>query len=164
MQDEMELKKEKKVTVKNMADFSKEVWDRDGDKLFAMKGAILLNTEFDEVLFLDSDNLAAVDPTFLFDTPAFKETGAIFWPDFWKTKGDNHIWKILDISCPNEYEQESGQILIRKSHPGVMKALQLAFYIQKEQGIYKELILGDKDTFRLAWRTYKVPYHMVVLG
>lgn len=163
------LSKIDKVAVMNMKDYISESLDRDGGKLFSMKAAILLYTNFEEILFLDSDNIAATDPTLLFDSPAFKETGAIFWPgftifklDFWKTKADNPIWQLLELECTNEYEQESGQIMIRKT-PQVYKALQLTLYFQRQRGIYSELLLGDKDTFRLAWRILKVPYHMVLL-
>ena len=48
-----------------------------------------------------------------------------------------------------------------KKTPEVYKALQVALYFQRQRGIYSELLLGDKDTFRLAWRLLKVPYHMV---
>ena len=148
------------VMVMNMKDYIRESLDRDGGKLFSMKAAILLYSKFEEILFLDSDNIPANDPTILFNSPAFKETGTIFWPDFWKTKADNPIWEVLELDCTNEYEQESGQILIKKT-PLVYKALQLSLYFQRQRGIYSELLLGDKDTFRLAWRVLKAPYHMV---
>lgn len=50
---------------------------------FQIKAAAIINSSFKEVLYLDSDNLSATDPTFLFDTPEYKSTGALFWPDFW---------------------------------------------------------------------------------
>lgn len=39
---------------------------------------------FAEVLYLDSDNIALTDPTFLFEHPVYQERGAVFWPDFHK--------------------------------------------------------------------------------
>jgi hypothetical protein len=50
---------------------------------FQIKAAAIINSSFKELLYLDSDNLPAHDPTFLFDTPEYKSTGALFWPDFW---------------------------------------------------------------------------------
>lgn len=60
---------------------------------------------------MDSDNTALADPSFLFDSPALVETGAIFWKDFWKTHPKNPIWDILGLDCVDEFEQESGQVL-----------------------------------------------------
>jgi Mannosyltransferase putative len=45
-----------------------------------VKPFALLHCRFAEVLLLDADNVPIVDPTFLFDTPKFQRTGAIFWP------------------------------------------------------------------------------------
>jgi hypothetical protein len=132
-----------------------------GSRMYAMKGAALLHTSFDEILFLDSDNIPARDPTFLFETDAFKETGALFWKDYWMTKPNNPIYKILDLPCVEENEFESGQMVIKKSKKGVQEALELAFYMQRNAHVYYEIFHGDKDSFRFAWRYLKVPYHQV---
>ncbi|KAJ2993918.1 hypothetical protein HDV02_001996 [Globomyces sp. JEL0801] len=155
----------KNVTVQNLSSFAK-LHLTSG---FQMKGASLLYTSYDEVLFLDSDNIPARDPTFLFDTPAFKETGTLFWKDFWyssdtndrKTTSYNPIWSLTNITCIDEFEQESGQVLVRRTSPGVYQSLKLAFYMQKNSDLYFELVLGDKDTFRFAWRLLKTPFHFV---
>ena len=84
----------------------------EGDKMFEMKGASILYTRFDQLLFLDGDNIPVRDPTFLFTSLPFLDTGAIFWKDFWKTRPENPIWKIINSPCDNEHEQESGQIMI----------------------------------------------------
>ena len=67
----------------------------------------------------------------------------------------------MDIEFKDDYEQESGQIMIDKSRPEVWKALNLAFYMQKQKQVYFELLNGDKDTFNYAWKALKVPFHMV---
>ena len=36
---------------------------------------------FEEVLYLDADNVPVQDPELLFDTAGYEETGAVFWPD-----------------------------------------------------------------------------------
>jgi len=38
----------------------------------------ILHSRFQEVLFLDADNVPVVDPTFLFETDEYRRTGAIF--------------------------------------------------------------------------------------
>ena len=52
-------------------------------KSYRIKAAALLFSQFKEVLFLDADIVSVEDPTFLFELKEYKETGAIFWPDFW---------------------------------------------------------------------------------
>lgn len=71
---------------------------KDNEKMFVVKGASLIYTKFDKVLYLDSDNLPMKNPEFLFTTEPFLETGALFWKDFWKTHPDNPIWQILGQS------------------------------------------------------------------
>jgi len=58
-------------------------------KNFHIKSAAILSSSFQNVLYLDSDNIPLKDPSSLFDTPAFIATGALFWPDFWKTHPSN---------------------------------------------------------------------------
>lgn len=38
--------------------------------------------------------------------------------------------------------------------------LQLAWYMQKHYELYFQLLNGDKDTFKYAWKALGVPYHM----
>eukprot|EP01126_Amoeba_proteus_P052150 TRINITY_DN6274_c0_g1_i3.p1 TRINITY_DN6274_c0_g1~~TRINITY_DN6274_c0_g1_i3.p1 ORF type:complete len:415 (+),score=55.22 TRINITY_DN6274_c0_g1_i3:80-1324(+) len=150
------------VVVKDLDQYNPGLFSftKSGEKLYSVKGGAVVYSSFSEILFLDSDNLPLKNPEFLFDHPAYLETGAIFWPDYWKTRKDNPIWDILEIPCTTEFEQESGQMVVRKSDPAIWKALNLATYFQNEK-IFGTLSLGDKDTYRWAWRTLKIPYHMV---
>lgn len=132
----------------------------DSDKNFHLKAAAIVNSAFEELLYLDSDNIPVRDPAFLFDTPNYRRTGAVFWSDTWKTHLDNPIWGIIEKPCQDEWEQESGQILINKSHPGVWRALMLTTYMQKKWATYFELLNGDKDTFRFAWKALDQEYWM----
>jgi alpha 1,2-mannosyltransferase len=150
------------VSVKNAKDYGiNHIFVPKGSRFYSMKGLALIHSDFDEILLLDADNIPAKDPTFLFNSPAFTETGAIFWKDYWTTRYDNPIFKILNLRCTNENEQESGQLMIKKSRPGVEKALSLAFYMQTEEKYFPKLLHGDKDTFRFAWRFLNLHYHMV---
>jgi len=53
------------------------------NKQFPLKALAILLSRFSHVLLLDADNFPVKDPSFLFDLPAYTETGALFWPDFW---------------------------------------------------------------------------------
>lgn len=126
--------------------FNAEVSDT---RLYQTKALALLHSTLQKVLFLDGDNLPVQNPSFLFDSQPLRETGlknnfilgAIFWKDLWKTKPSNPIWKILNLKCVDEFEQESGQIVIDKSFPGVLKALRLSLFIQERSDLFFKLIL-----------------------
>jgi len=126
---------------------------------YAIKPFAIINSSFEEVLFLDADNNCLVDPTFLFDHDTYRLTGAIFWPDFWKTDPKNAIWAITEAKDYLEYEQESGQILINKKR--CWSALNLCMYFNHHKDPYYKLLLGDKDTFKFAWKSTKTPYTMI---
>ena len=46
-----------------------------------LKCYALLHSAFAEVLLLDADNVPVANPAFLFDTPEYRQHGAVFWPD-----------------------------------------------------------------------------------
>lgn len=78
---------------------------------FLLKPLAIIYSNFEEVLFLDSDNLCINDPEYLFEYDEYKNYGCIFWPDYWETSFSNPIWKIIDCEYKKSKEQESGQLL-----------------------------------------------------
>lgn len=128
-----------------------------GMRLFQLKPLAMLHSDLEDILLLDSDNCPVRDPTFLFDSAEFKETGSLFWPDYWRTSLENPIWKIVGRSPVSEWEQESGQMVIHKA--SAWKAMNLAVHFNS--AFYMKLLNGDKDTFRFSWVAADVPYTMV---
>lgn len=126
---------------------------------YEIKPFAIINSSFKEVLFLDADNNSVSDPTYLFEHPDYQENGAVFWPDLWKTDASNPIWKIVETDDYEEYEQESGQILINKE--SCWAALNLCMYFNQNKETYYQFLLGDKDTFRFAWKALNKPYTMI---
>lgn len=136
---------------------------------FTTKIHAIYNSAFENVLFLDADNVPVRDPTFLFHSKEFAENSAIFWPDFWhpkKTIFNIHelslLWELVDMKPVDMFEQESGQILINRRKSAVaMEVLQ--FYAFHRPNHFDRLILahGDKDLFRLAWLKSKTDFHMI---
>ena len=116
-------------------------------KLFQLKPLAVLHSSFEHVLLLDSDNSPVVNPEYLFDSEAFKSSGAVFWPDLWKTHADNPIWRIMDVAPNADWEMESGQLLVSK--PASWTALVVCVHLNSPT--YYQLLNGDKDTFRFAW-------------
>jgi hypothetical protein len=146
---------------------------------FHVKTAAIVNSRFQEVLYLDSDNLPIRNPEYLFQDPHYIKTGSLFWPDFWGQNHRNSLWDVLDIQGKQEfgaYEQEAGQLLINKAFKvsvppksGSMNftrgstwhALHLSAYMLQKHDFYYDHMYGDKDSYNWAWKAVDAPYFMV---
>ncbi|KAL2266760.1 hypothetical protein VTJ83DRAFT_6112 [Remersonia thermophila] len=125
---------------------------------FQLKTASLINSRFAEPLLLDSDNVPVLDPAVLYDSSVYKEYGTIFWPDIARTWPQDPAWAIFNTHCRmDEYEQESGQLLVDKRR--FWYHLQLSAWLNNAHAdYYDQILLGDKDLFRFAWHALKTPY------
>jgi alpha 1,2-mannosyltransferase len=125
---------------------------------YQLKTAAVINSRFAEPLLLDSDNIPVIDPESLYESSTYKEYGTLFWPDIARTRPNNPIWGITNTQCcMNEYEQESGQLLVDKRR--FFYHLQLAAWFDNEHShYYDQFLLGDKDLFRFAWHALKTKY------
>ena len=111
---------------------------------------------FQEVLLLDADTLVASEPSFLFDTPQYQESGALFWPDVVHPNPENQIWKITGVACGSEPEFHGGQILINKAR--CWEALSLCLWYNEHSDFYYQYLYGDKETYHIAFRKAQTPY------
>lgn len=127
-----------------------------------LKCYAILHSRFREVLLMDADNVPAVNPRYLFDTPEYKETGAVFWPDIGSLGPEKDIWKITGVPYNPQPDFESGQILVDKKR--CWKALQLAMHYNEHSDFYYQYIYGDKDTFRFAFLKTGTPFSMPSRG
>ncbi|KAJ1551778.1 hypothetical protein HK096_010665 [Nowakowskiella sp. JEL0078] len=111
---------------------------------YHVKIVAIANTAFENVLMLDVDVLSFKNPEFLFESEEFKQFGALFWPDFWRTSIDSPAWKWMDHPCVDEREQESGMIFMNR--PSKWKALNLLWYLSRNQEIrdWHDFLNGDK--------------------
>ncbi|OQR91068.1 hypothetical protein ACHHYP_20198 [Achlya hypogyna] len=89
---------------------------------FYVKPYVIYFSHFQNVLFLDADNFPLRDPAYLFSTPEFEATGAVFWPDFWhpvqtifNLHDDSLLWPLLNLTFVDMFEQESGQLLLDRA-------------------------------------------------
>jgi hypothetical protein len=125
-----------------------------------VKPYAIIHSPFREVLLLDADNVPVANPEYLFQTPEFQETGAIFWPDYdHQSDKTAAIWKSVGVSKPKEPEFESGQILVDKKR--CWDALQLSLWFNANSDFYYQYIHGDKETFHLAFRKVKKRYSLI---
>jgi alpha 1,2-mannosyltransferase len=125
---------------------------------YQLKTAAMINSKFAEPMLLDSDNIPILDPASLYDSKVYQEYHSVFWPDIARSWPQNPAWAITNSPCRmDEYEQESGQLLVDKRR--YWYHLQLASWMNNEQGAYyNEFLLGDKDMFRFAWHALRTDY------
>ncbi|MDB6121941.1 MAG: ADP-heptose:LPS heptosyltransferase-like protein [Pedosphaera sp.] len=126
-----------------------------------LKSYAILQSPFQEVLLLDADNVPVVNPEFLFDTPQFQKTGAIFWPDYDHDKNTQGtaIWRSCGLRQPKEPEFETGQIVINKRQ--CWQALSVCMWFNENSDFYYQHLHGDKETFHLAFRKLRKSYSLV---
>ncbi|KAG4047845.1 hypothetical protein PC123_g16820 [Phytophthora cactorum] len=138
-------------------------------KRFVAKIHAIYHSSFDRVLFLDADNVPVRDPSFLFTSPEFVKTGAIFWPDFWHPDStifgiyeNALLWELIDMPFVDMFEQESGQLVVDRRRHAAPLAL-VWFYALHRPDFFSSLRLvwGDKDLFRLAWLKLEIPFTMI---
>jgi hypothetical protein len=125
---------------------------------WALKPFAILHSPFQEVVFLDADNIPLVDPATLFDLPPYRETGAVFWPDLNPIPAESPIWEICRVPYRNEPSFESGQIVLDKAC--CWKPLRLTMHLNDRTDFYYRHLYGDKDTFHMAWRFFDQPFSM----
>lgn len=123
-----------------------------------LKCFALLHSSFSEVLLLDADNCPVRNPEFLFDTPEYREHGAVFWPDFTRFARGQAVWVASGIAYRDEPEFESGQIVVDKAR--CWHALNIAMHLNEHSDWWYRVVHGDKDTFHLAWRKLGQDYAM----
>eukprot|EP00941_MAST-03F_sp_MAST-3F-sp1_P004193 g4193.t1 len=138
---------------------------------FSIKPFAILYSHFDEVLLLDADNYPLQDVTELFTNITTVNVGALFWPDFWfLDKSHKAFSHFLINTSENEmsvlHSQEAGQLLVKKSFPGVWIALNLICFLAsdgREKFYFNEskMVYGDKDLYQIIFIALHVPYTMI---
>jgi Mannosyltransferase putative len=123
-----------------------------------LKPYALVHSPFREVLVLDADNVAVLDPAFLFETEQFAATGALFWPDTVQLTRDNGLWELCGVAYQSEPAWETGQAVVDKTR--CWNALALTLEMNMHSDVVFRHSQGDKDTFHLAWLMLDQPYAM----
>lgn len=126
-----------------------------------LKPFALVHSSFEQMLYLDADNVPVVDPTFLFDTDEYKETGALFWPDYGHLMPKAHTWRMCGLVPPSGRDFESGQIVLDKRR--CWRPLWLTRWMNEHSDFWYTHMYGDKNTFLIAWRKLAAPYALVPL-
>lgn len=131
----------------------------------------ILQSQHDQIIHLDADNIVTRDPSYLFDCEAFQQNAAMFWQDNpnvndfhgriiadqWERVGADRRDRINDI--------ETGQMVIDKRRAG--KALQIvkhfadrADYWEGFNGGDRGVWYGDKTSFHMGFKLTGTPHHI----
>jgi hypothetical protein len=125
------------------------------------KPAAILRSSFAEVLYLDADNFALRDPSYLFEAKEYQDHGAIFWPDIgeWDCGRFPVLSEVFQVDCSPGAEFESGQILVDKRRCEL--ALRLAHLYNRHSDLVYKVVFGDKDTYYFAFRKTRTDYYLI---
>lgn len=124
-----------------------------------VKAYAMLHCPWREFILLDADNMPLQNIDNLFDSPLYRQHGALFWPDRGRWPPDFRVWNMTGIQYRDEAEFESGQLVV--DHQRCWQELMLANLFNEESEFWYAHIHGDKDTFRLAWRALGTEYGMI---
>jgi len=133
---------------------------------FSIKVIAIFLSSFKECMYLDADNNVLRDPTYLFDHPAYTETGALFWPDYWPLDTKAECYKNMHpkpkVSDLNAYAQESGQIVMDLTkHSQHVWSVFLCLENDLMEMFPEPCNHGDKDIFHTSFDAAQVPYQFV---
>jgi alpha 1,2-mannosyltransferase len=125
-------------------------------RAYSTKPFAIWRSSFREVLWLDCDDFPLRDPSFLFDDEEYRAKGSLFWRDVVGTDRALHwhpssvIWRLFNVPTNDAEEFETGQLLLDKEK--CWAELGLTLHFNERADIYVARLLGEKDTFRLAWQ------------
>jgi hypothetical protein len=112
-----------------------------------LKVYAVLHARFEEVLSLDADCYPVRDPSYLFDDPGYRQTGAVFWPDLPQAPGPN--WSAFGVPPPGRGQIETGQFVVNKRRG--WRPLQLAWWYCDHSDWSFLHGYGDKGALEVAW-------------
>lgn len=125
---------------------------------FAIKPWAIVASSFEEVLWMDSDNVPLRDPSFLFDEPAYLDTGLLLWPDFWVPDRHPDALAIAGIDpdtvagkALQQVTFETGQIVLDKRRHWSTLAATLWLCRPPLYPLMSGYMgMGDKEAFAIA--------------
>ena len=78
---------------------------------YQLKFFAIMLSSFEEVLFLDADNIPVVDPAFAFELEQYVATGALVWPDMCNMVSITaKTWDAFGIKPPVNFPADTGKL------------------------------------------------------
>lgn len=116
---------------------------------YGVKPFAVAHSAFQEVLWLDADNCPTADPAYLFDSPAYQRTGAIFWPDVATRRITPKACAAFGVAYRDTPEIDSGQLLVDKGRSP--REVSTAWFLAIHRAWSFQFGWGDKTLFQVAW-------------
>jgi hypothetical protein len=129
-----------------------------------IKPAALMASTLKEVLFLDADCLPLRNPELLLDSAEYRARRALFWPD-WRVHRlveGARVWELVGLPYRGDAELETGIFLVDKE--SCWRELGIVQWMNAHSSFWYRHVLGDKDTFYIAWRKLGRSYHLAPPG
>lgn len=140
---------------------------------YQLKAFALMLSDFDNVLWVDADQIPLVDPRTILEAEPLKSQGMVVWPDYWYQTTSPLFYRVAGVDeVPHTGERaasETGQFMLAKSKH--WKTLLLAtyynfhgpshYYKLLSQGAVGE---GDKETFAAAAVALDEQFYAVKTG
>jgi alpha 1,2-mannosyltransferase len=140
---------------------------------YQLKAFALMLSDFDNILWIDADQIPLVDPRTLLEAEPLKSQGMVIWPDYWYMTTSPLFYRIAGVTnIPHTGERpasETGQFMISKTKH--WKTLLLAtyynfhgpshYYKLLSQGAVGE---GDKETFAAAAVAFDEQFYAIMTG
>ncbi|KAI9337467.1 mannosyltransferase putative-domain-containing protein [Obelidium mucronatum] len=143
---------ENKISIRSFSAPKDAVWSHRNIELGSAKPTAILTSPFQQLIFMDPDILPLQNPSSLFQTPEFIQTGALFWPDYRPTSAKNKIWAIMGFKTATyTREWDSGFMVLDKQNLFVLNALRMAQFLCNDAKFYFNYFWGDKEAFRWAF-------------
>lgn len=80
---------------------------------YQLKISSILFSSFEQILFLDGDNIPVRKPDGVFDSKSFMDTGVVLWRDYWRHTGSPFLPYVLGLT------QQASDILIQEQNKTV---------------------------------------------
>jgi hypothetical protein len=135
---------------------AKNFVDRWGNtKGWSTKVYAVVESGYQENLWLDIDNIPICNPAFLFDDGEYQSKGSLFWRDLYSIdRADQYcrnsdMWKIFRVPYNDAEPFETGQILLNK--PKVWQQLYMLLCFSDNLETYYQFG-GDAECWRMAWQ------------
>jgi hypothetical protein len=134
--------------------------DRWGNtKGWSTKVYAVLESQYEENLWIDCDNVPIRNCVDLFDDEEYSKKGSMFWRDVYSIdRADQYwsgsdMWKVFGVTANDGEPFESGQFLINK--PKVWTQLSLMLHFTENNRIYYQFG-GDAECWRMAWQRVSI--------
>jgi hypothetical protein len=125
----------------------------DGSEL---KLVAILESRFEEVLFLEAHCYPCRNPEFLFELEDYRTQGAVFWPDV-DGIGSRLEWSAFGLAKPRRWGAVgSDQLLIHKRQS--WQPLNLARFYHDNFDYYHRYCRGRQQLFEVAWTHCGCPF------